>query len=204
MTAGKGTNSVLLLYAGVMAVLVVFLAGSANHRNAVWADKISMWRDVVQKSPRSARAHNNLGEAYHQQHQLDKAAEEYLTSVTINPYLAVDAYSNLAAIFVDLGEYDRAVEYFTKLLYLNASDHLVYANRANAYALKGAYAQAVGDYTTAAALAPWDSRFYLRRGTVFLKQRDARSAAADFARACDLGDRDACSRLSQLRTGGAR
>ena len=81
------------------------------------------------KAPATPRAHTNLGEAYHQQKQLDRAIEQYQISLSLNPYYSLDAYSNLASIFVDRGEYDRAIEYFSQLLYVNANDYLVYANR---------------------------------------------------------------------------
>jgi tetratricopeptide (TPR) repeat protein len=187
----------------LLAVLIFGLSALAYSRNGVWSGKVAMWEDVVRKSPRKARAHTNLGEAYHQQKQFDRAIEEYVLSLTLNPYYSLDAYSNLASIFVDRGEYDRAIEYFTRLLFVNSNDYLVYANRANAYALKGAHADAVRDYGVALALAPWDARLYARRGDLYLKTRDRASAAADFRTGCRLGGQDSCSRLLRIEGTGS-
>jgi tetratricopeptide (TPR) repeat protein len=197
-SAGIPAFPVLLL-----TVLIAGFSALAYARNFAWSDKVVMWEDVVRKSPRNARAHTNLGEAYHEQKQFDRAIAEYLLSLSLNPYYSLDAYSNLASIFVDRGEYDRAIEYFTRLLSMNSSDYLVYANRGNAYALKGAVAEAVSDYGFALALAPWDARLYARRGDLYLKARDVASAAADFRIGCRLGGRDSCTRLLQMEKTGS-
>ena len=204
MTTNRNAAPDRAVSAILLAVVVVVLAAGTFTRNYCWSDKVAMWQDVVEKSPRKARAHNNLGEAYHQRRLLDQAIGEYAQAIALNPYLSLDAYSNMASIFMDRGEYDRAIQNFTKLLFINAGDHLVYANRGNAYFLKGAYAEALRDYDTALSLAPGDGRFYLRRGDVYLKLRNRTAAAADFLKACGLGEREACAGLRQMeRTGGA-
>ncbi len=47
-----------------VALLAAGLATATRARNRVYADEIAFWRDVARKSPRNARAANNLGYAY--------------------------------------------------------------------------------------------------------------------------------------------
>jgi hypothetical protein len=48
----------------VAALFAMLMAGATALRNRVYFDEIAFWQDVVAKSPRNARAANNLGMAY--------------------------------------------------------------------------------------------------------------------------------------------
>ncbi len=62
---------------GMLALIVFLLAGTTYARNNVWKDEISLWQDVVQKSPQKERAHRNLGLAYRSKGLTDKAIDQY-------------------------------------------------------------------------------------------------------------------------------
>ncbi|MEE9613495.1 MAG: hypothetical protein V3W31_00895, partial [Thermodesulfobacteriota bacterium] len=55
-----------LMAAAVVLLLVTALPLSyaSYRRNGVWKDSVTLWTDVVGKSPDKARGHNNLGRAY--------------------------------------------------------------------------------------------------------------------------------------------
>lgn len=179
----------------ISIIIVVLFASTAYMRNRVWVDKITLWGDVVSKSPQKARAYNNLGEAYHQKKIFDKAVENYNKSIQLNPYLSLDAYSNLASIYLDIGQYDRAIDAFTKTLYINMNDHIAYANRANVYFRKGDYTSAIRDYTVALSISPSSAQIYFRRAGTYVKLRNSSSAREDYKKACMLGVQEACLKL---------
>jgi len=84
---------------------LVMLALGTWHRQAVWADSGTLWRDTVALSPRWATARNNLGEWYIKQGQSRKAEQQLRRVVDdLNPDNA-SALVNLGKI---IGE--RAVE----------------------------------------------------------------------------------------------
>ena len=68
-----------------MILIVIGLSLTAYARNMVWSDKVTLWEDVVKKSPYKVRPHYNLGEAYQNRGRLDEAIREYQTTINLNP-----------------------------------------------------------------------------------------------------------------------
>lgn len=48
----------------LLTIAVVVLSIATYQRNTVWHDEITLWEDVVKKSPNKARGYNNLGNLY--------------------------------------------------------------------------------------------------------------------------------------------
>lgn len=76
-----GSRKALL---GAAAVLCLSLAVLTVRRNAVYADEIVFWRDVVRKSPENGRARNNLGYAYALASRDREAEEAFLAALAID------------------------------------------------------------------------------------------------------------------------
>jgi hypothetical protein len=74
----------LALAAGV-SVVVVFLGIFTYARNNVWRSEISLWSDVVSKSPGKARGHHNLAVAYDRKGKYEKAVDSFDMAITLDP-----------------------------------------------------------------------------------------------------------------------
>ena len=57
----KGAGNIVM---PILFLIIIVLTGVTYARNTVWGDEITLWQDVVNKSPNKARGHNNLGVAY--------------------------------------------------------------------------------------------------------------------------------------------
>ena len=98
------------LLEGLIFILVVgFLAAGAFSRNRVWSDEISLWADSVQKSPRKARPYANLGFAYLDSADYDRAFDWTQKAIQIDPRHAI-AYHNLSLIYQKRGDLNQAIE----------------------------------------------------------------------------------------------
>jgi tetratricopeptide (TPR) repeat protein len=71
--------------AAAAVLLAAVLGGFTVARNDVYRTEISLWEDTVRKSPRKARAWNNLGYAYQQEHRFREAEASYLRALAIDP-----------------------------------------------------------------------------------------------------------------------
>ena len=56
-----------------LGVAVLVLAFWAHERSAVWADRLTLWQDVVDKAPDLPRVNLNLGKALYDLHEIDRA-----------------------------------------------------------------------------------------------------------------------------------
>lgn len=70
---------------GATALLIAALVVGTLARNTVYSSEIAFWKDVTEKAPHNARAHNNLGYAYAQAGRRDEARAAYRQAVTLDP-----------------------------------------------------------------------------------------------------------------------
>ncbi|TAK09642.1 MAG: tetratricopeptide repeat protein [Candidatus Manganitrophaceae bacterium] len=101
----------------LLGVLLVFSVATYK-RNIVWGEELTLWQDVVTKSPGSQRGHNNLGAFLSKKGELDKAAFHYSKALEINPRFA-EAHHNLANTLAKQGRLEEAVQHYLQALQIN-------------------------------------------------------------------------------------
>ena len=87
-------------------------------RNEDWKDTGRLWRSTVMVSPYSHRAHNNMGDAYIQEGNIQGAIKEFTEAVNLKPDYA-DGYYNLAVIYNTIGNTEYAQKLYNKAISLN-------------------------------------------------------------------------------------
>jgi len=102
------------------AVLMVVYAFASYERQAVWKDDLALWRDASEKSPYHPLPHSNYGLALSNAGDYDEAIREL--GIALSPELkdsprglAITA-NNLALVYLDKGEYEKAEKWFRKAL----------------------------------------------------------------------------------------
>jgi tetratricopeptide (TPR) repeat protein len=91
-------------------------------RNTVWQNEISLWTDVVHKSPHSMRANGNLGNAYSKAKRYHEAEQYLLKAVSIGHYDQSGNFGSqymqryLAKVHDNLGMVYRELNNFPKAL----------------------------------------------------------------------------------------
>jgi tetratricopeptide (TPR) repeat protein len=109
----------------ILVLVPVVFSVATYKRNSVWASEISLWKDVVSKSPQKAGGHNNLGMAYRTKNILDDAIREFQIALQLNPNL-FQTHSNIASAYMAKGMSDKALRHFQTSLELmpyNAEAH---------------------------------------------------------------------------------
>lgn len=87
-------------------------------RNADWKNQDKLWLAAAKTSPSSPQNHNNLGDLYGRQGDLNRAVEEFKKAIVLKPGYA-DAYHNLANTYLQMGEINLAIENFQKAIEFN-------------------------------------------------------------------------------------
>ncbi len=101
----------------VLIAAVAPLSVAAYKRNLVWRDGITLWRDVVEKSPEKYRGHINLGRAYAIAGLFDEAEREFKKVLSLKPDYAT-MYYNLGVVYEKKGLVDKAMAAYAEALRL--------------------------------------------------------------------------------------
>ena len=84
------------------------------------------------------------------------------------------------------GNYERAIENYSRAIQINGNFFNAYSGRAEAYSKIGNNRNAIADYTTMISLNPNDSEAYLVRAILYRDQGDLNRAIADFSQVINL------------------
>lgn len=150
----------------LLATTTLVLAGLTFARNMAWKTEVSLWEDVIQKSPMKARGYNGLGLAYYDMRQYDGAIEQFERAVSLYPSYGV-AFNNLGNALSQKGLYDRAIEAQTRAIALEPENPVLYFDRGVSLAGRGDYDGAIRDYTRAIAIDPGYADAYNNLGFVY-------------------------------------
>lgn len=110
----------------ITALLALFCFWTFD-RNKIWQDPIIFWQDSVIKSPGKARAHNNLGTEWYNVNEIEKAKNEYLIALEIDPQYG-RAHLNLSTIYYLLDELDNAYSHALQAIQFNKNKVDAYNN----------------------------------------------------------------------------
>jgi len=143
--------------AGAVAIIAVahflVLGGAAHSRAAVWKDSLTLWGDVLEKSPLEYMAYYGRGNARQTAGQYAGALEDFSRCFELNPAYW-KAVANRGRTFAELKKFDEAIADYGRAIKICQDSPQLFLNRGNAYLLSGKTMLAVKDYDSALALAP--------------------------------------------------
>jgi tetratricopeptide (TPR) repeat protein len=96
------------------------------------------------------------GNEYFDRKEYQKAIDDYDMALAIDPELT-KVYLGKGSAYIEMGEYDKAIEVFNKILETKKSDisfFLLYERRGFALYKKGLYDQALEDYNRSIEIEP--------------------------------------------------
>ena len=114
----------------------------------------------------------------------------YITIIEYAPYNAT-IYEELAERYFEMGEYDCAIETYSKAILLNPDFTNAYINRATAYSLKEDVDRAIEDLVKATELDPRNSQPYTMLGWIYDHRGDRPLAIENYTRALELDPNNA-------------
>ncbi|TAL25115.1 MAG: tetratricopeptide repeat protein [Nitrospirae bacterium] len=150
----------LLLVAAVIVLSIV-----AYQRNTVWHDAITLWEDVVKKSPNKARGHDNIGNVYADKGWPNRAIQHYQIALMLGP--TAETHSNLGTVYADLGYLDDAIRECEIAIRLKPNFAELHYNLGNVYDVKGLTDKAIGHYQIAIRLKPDFAKAYNNLGNIY-------------------------------------
>lgn len=180
-----------------LVFVVIFFSVLTFARNAVWRDEVTMWKDVVTKSPNKARGHLNLGVALGEQGRFEEAIREFETTLKLNSYQA-KAHNGLGMIYNDQGRLDDAIKEYQTALTINPKDANVHNNLGFVYQRKHLLDDAAREFRAALLLNPNDASAHNNLGAVLGLQGRLDEAVREFKTALEI-DPDHVKAKNNLR-----
>ena len=174
-------------------ILIVLLFSSMSYvRNHVWLSEISLWKDVIQKSPHKSRGYNNLGSAYDHLKDPATAKKLYLQAIEIDPGDALGHF-NLGRSLDREGNTDAAIKQYEKAIALDASTLDAYNNLAIIYGRQNNLARAIEILEKVISISPEFVRAYGNLGVFYHQQGNIEKAVTNLERARELNPYDPLS-----------
>jgi protein O-mannosyl-transferase len=151
-----------------VGLIIVLFAGLTYQRNKVWQNEITLWTDVVRKSPQKARGYNNLGLAYADRNRWNEAIQEYKTALSLKSDHA-ESHNNLGLAYINLGRPDEAIQEYKTAMTLKPDLVQAHNNLGLAYSEQGALNEAIREFQTALKLKPIYAESHYNLGLVYSK-----------------------------------
>ena len=174
--------------AAVAVLLLVTLSVSLSvltyRRNAVWRDGITLWSDVLSKSPGLIRPYTHLATAYLKQGDFGQALDVYSAAIDVDPQRA-ESYNNRGNVYAATRKLDLALADYRRALELDPTLEKTYNNVGTIYNKRKQFDRALAHYDKALDLNPSNAGAYFNRANVYLQKNDLEAAFADYSRSIE-------------------
>jgi len=144
-------------------------------RNEVWATELALWRDIVAKSPNSARGRMNLGTALMNDGKYEEALAELRTAMTHpDPRYGVNGiiFYNLGCCYKEMGRLDDAEKAFVESAkggnYSIEDSMAAYSELGDMYFDNGRYKDAVRVFELVASRLKGDPKGTYNLGVAYM------------------------------------
>ena len=137
----------------VSAVIILSLCTGTYARNRVWRDSITLWSDVLSKSPQNHRAHLNLGNVLLEQERLTEAVSHFSAALRIKPGYAATHY-NLGDALDKQGKLKEAIRHYSEAIRLKPDYAKAHYNLGIALQRQGKIKEANIHFSYARRLSP--------------------------------------------------
>ncbi len=172
----------------VTGFVILIFSLLAYNRNGVWKDELTLWNDVVKKSPQKARAYNNRGLAHFLSKDYNPALADFLKALDLNPKYH-HTYKNLGILYFKVRQHEKAIDLYNKFIDLFPFDAEIYLNRGHCHLELGNYSQAIKDYTKYISTTPNFFYGYYLRGKSHYRNGDNEKALKDLNIAINLNQK---------------
>jgi tetratricopeptide (TPR) repeat protein len=171
------------LWAIVISLSIIISLGTATYlRNMIWQDGITLWSDVLSKTPQSIRGYNNLGVALDVQGRQEEAIYFYSRALEIEPDYA-KAHNNLGAALMRQGNPKEAISYFSEALRIKPDYAKAHNNLGAVLMRHGNLKQAISHFSEARRIRPDYADVHYNLGTALMRQGNPKEAISYFSEA---------------------
>lgn len=172
-------------YVFISTCLIIILSIGTIQRNKVWETEITLWSDVVKKSPDKQRPYINLGSAYLAQKEYDLSIKHLTIALDMNKSHA-KGYLNRGVALAANKDYLQALKDYSQAIKIEPNFMQAFVNRGIVLFFLGDRSSALEDFNQAIFLDPKFSESYFNRGNLYKADGKIDLAFKDFSKALTL------------------
>ena len=180
---------------GVVCAVVMVFSLWTYARNSMWSDEVTLWTDCVEKSPKKARPHYNLGAVIGRQGKLKEAMSHYTAALRIKPDYS-EAHNNLGNALAGQGRLKEAIRHYSKALRINPRFAEAHNNLGNALANQGRLMQAGSHYYEALRTNPDYAEAHYNLAVALKRQGRLKEAISHYYEALRIEPDDAAAQYN--------
>lgn len=162
-----------------LIIVVILYSYSTYERNKVWKDEYTLWTNVIERYPDSARAHTNLGIAYADRELFKDAAIEYLKAIEIDSRYVL-AYFNLGNVYTVTSNTEDAIKTYKKALMIDPEFSSAHFYLGRIYEKLSLYREAIKEFKATVRIEPKETNAHLALGRIYLELGHYKAAVSEF------------------------
>lgn len=190
------TDSMKKIKTLIFFSIIISLCTSTTLRNITWKDGISLWKDVLKKSPQKVRPYVNISDSYIKQDRpLDaiNTLQKGLASIQ-NRRNTEMLYYNMGLAYAQLKKYQDSLYFFNIASSINPANSDTYMNMGVSYINLGNYNQAIEAIKESIRLKSKQlPNAYFNLGTAYLRMNKHTEAIENFKKALEIDPAHALS-----------
>ncbi len=148
--------------------IIILLAVLTFHRNSIWQDGYTLWKDTVQKSPNKLRPHVNLATHAIERKMIDEALFYLKKAVDINPSEPTILFS-YGLLLQKTGKKELAENYLMAAKALKPGDEKSLLSEASQLINNSQFTEAIEKYRNVLLLNPVQAKALLGIGFAYEK-----------------------------------
>ncbi len=159
--------------------LPLFIKGFYAIQIKDFSKAIQLYKDAIEEAPGFAPLYCVLGDIYLSTGYFEDSIAEYKMAIWLDSF-NIAAYRHLCRAYEEQGDYNQAIDVYTKLIAMAPNIPDLYSNLANIYYIKGEFDSAISNYQTAITLNPnksWTSVIAQTMGFVYQENKSDPDAA---------------------------
>ncbi len=186
------------IYVLFLIVLVGVFSFGTWERNKVWKSEYALWKDAAAKSPNSSLAYTNLGNAYLDIGDMERAIVAINKALSLAPN-DFTSYNNLGFVYLEKGEYREAELAFKKAIRLKPKNADAYYNLAILYVRVSDIDKALNFLRKAVKIRPNFTMAHNSLGYIYWIKGEKDKAIREYRKALSLDPMNTEARTNLLK-----
>ncbi|HTG00385.1 MAG TPA: tetratricopeptide repeat protein [Nitrospirota bacterium] len=197
--AVRRSDGSVMIVLTLSVMIVVLLSIAAHIRNSIYRTHVTLWADIVKRSPEKRRAHENYGQALSTAGSLsqnpqealkyyEEALRQFQTVIALKDDGSVpprDLYREIGVVHFRMGKFDDAITAWQTGLQFAPNDPSLSNNLSIAYMQRGRYDDAAALAMTALTIDPRMPQALNTMGQVYMAKNNYDKAVEFFQKALE-------------------